>query len=171
MKSRKQYTSERNSAAPIISNMGHQELISAKELFSAIEELLAQGRQAAFTVTGMSMWPFLCHDRDRVIVESCDPNTILKGDIVLLQTSLGNYILHRVTKITDIGFETTGDGNCFRDGEFPFSCIKAKVVRLIRKGVSIECGSRKWRALSQIWMNLFPVRKGIFFVWFSIRRV
>ena len=37
--------------------------IASKELFSMIEELLAEGRQAAFTVTGMSMWPFLCHGR------------------------------------------------------------------------------------------------------------
>lgn len=32
--------------------------ISSEELFSAIEELLAENRQAVFTVTGMSMWPF-----------------------------------------------------------------------------------------------------------------
>ena len=39
--------------------------IASKELFSMIEELLAEGRQAAFTVTGMSMWPFLCHGSRR----------------------------------------------------------------------------------------------------------
>lgn len=38
--------------------------ISAKLLFSAISEQLAENRQAAFTVTGMSMWPFICQMRD-----------------------------------------------------------------------------------------------------------
>ena len=47
-----------------------KKLISSQELFSAIGELLAQGRQAVFTVTGMSMWPFLCHGRDQVVVQA-----------------------------------------------------------------------------------------------------
>ena len=106
-----------------------KKLISSQELFSAIGELLAQGRQAVFTVTGMSMWPFLCHGRDQVVVEACKPEEIRVGDVVLLQTYLGNYLLHRVTKIKGDCFETTGDGNCFRDGYFPFSVVRARVVR------------------------------------------
>ena len=39
--------------------------ISSEILFAAVEEQLAAGRSASFTVTGMSMWPFLCHGRDR----------------------------------------------------------------------------------------------------------
>lgn len=113
--------------------------ISANVLFPAIDELLAEGRQAAFTVTGMSMWPFLCHGRDQVIVEACQPDMLRRGDIILLQTHLGNYLLHRITRKTGNGVVTTGDGNCFRDGEFPFSRIRAKVVSLIRNGKVIEC--------------------------------
>ena len=132
--------------------------IPSKELFSMIEELLAEGRQAAFTVTGMSMWPFLCHGRDQVVVEACRPDEIRKGDIVLLQTYLGNYLLHRVTGITEDRFETTGDGNCFRDGYFTFSCLRARVTRLVRKGKTIECSSIGWKVIFSIWMTLFPMR-------------
>lgn len=38
--------------------------ITAQLLFSAISKELASHRRASFTVTGMSMWPFLCHGRD-----------------------------------------------------------------------------------------------------------
>ena len=144
--------------------------ISSEELFSAIDKLLAEGRQAAFTVTGMSMWPFLCHGRDQVIVEACQPDTLRRGDIVLLQTHLGNYLLHRITRKTGDGVVTTGDGNCFRDGEFSFSRIRAKVVSLVRNGKVIECSGWKWKVISQIWMALFPVRKWMFAVWFRIRK-
>lgn len=72
--------------------------ISSEILFSAITEQLVEHRQAAFTVTGMSMWPFLCHGRDRVIVEACQPDMLRRGDIILLQTHLGNYLLHRITR-------------------------------------------------------------------------
>ena len=144
--------------------------ISSEVLFTAIKEQLAAGRQAAFTVTGMSMWPFLCHGRDQVIVEACGEETPCRGDIVLLQTCLGNYLLHRVTKKTDTGVVTTGDGNCFRDGEFRFSCIRAKVVSLVRDGKVIGCSGWKWKVMSQIWMALFPVRKLMFAGWFRIRK-
>lgn len=146
-----------------------KQLISSKELFSAIEELLAEGRQAAFTVTGMSMWPFLCHGRDQVIVEACRSDMLRKGDIILLQTPLQTYLLHRITKITADGFVTTGDGNCFRDGEFPFSCFRAKVTCLIRKGKRVRCSGWKWNALSRLWMAMFPVRKWVFNARFHIR--
>lgn len=144
--------------------------ISSEILFSAIAEQLAEYRQAAFTVTGMSMWPFLCHGRDQVIVEACQPDRLCRGDIILLQTHLGNYLLHRITKITSGGLVTTGDGNYFRDGEFPFSCVRAKVTSLIRNGKRIECRGRKWKFVSWLWMFLFPFRKGIFKVWFCIRK-
>ena len=147
-----------------------KQLISSEVLFPAIEELLAEGRQAAFTVTGMSMWPFLCHGRDQVIVEACKSEELRKGDIILLRTPLKNYLLHRITKLTDDGFVTTGDGNFFRDGQFPFHCFRARVVKLVHRGKVIDCRSRKWKLLSNIWMALFPVRRWMFAFWFRIRK-
>ena len=81
------------------------------------------------------------------------------GDIILFQKPEGKYILHRITKIEDDLFETTGDGNCFRDGFFSFSCVKAKVVCLIRKDKKIDCKSWIWKVVFQTWMLLFPIRK------------
>lgn len=132
--------------------------ISSKALFSAIEELLAEDRQAVFVVTGMSMWPFLCHGRDQVVVERCDQTRLKRGDVVLFQTALGNYILHRITRLDSEFFESTGDGNCFRDGRFPRTCIKARVRSFIRKGKTIPCDSPGWRAVFALWGMLFPVR-------------
>lgn len=132
--------------------------ISANELFSAMEELLAQGRQAAFVVTGMSMWPLLCHGRDRVVVEGYDPNGLHKGDIVLLQTPQGNYLLHRITEIRGNQVQTTGDGNCFRDGFFPRACVKARVVQVVRRGKVIPCSAFRWRLVFALWMGLYPFR-------------
>lgn len=132
--------------------------ISSEALFSAIEELLAGGRQAVFTVTGMSMWPFLCHGRDQVVVERCAPHALKKGDIVLLKTQFGSYLLHRITKVTASQIVTTGDGNCFRDGAFSRAAVQARVVRLIRKGRSIDCASFLWKLIFRLWMLLFPAR-------------
>ncbi|MGN0333093.1 MAG: S24/S26 family peptidase [Lachnospiraceae bacterium] len=145
--------------------------ISSKILFSAISEQLAKDRQAVFTVTGMSMWPFLCHGRDQVIVEKAEKEYLKIGDIVLFLISNDKYILHRVTQLSCDSFQSTGDGNIFRDGWFPYESIVAKVGKVIRNGKVIDCNSREWETLSWIWMRLFRVRKWLFFFWFKIRKI
>lgn len=149
---------------------GDIESVSAQVLFPIIKELLAEGQQAAFTVTGMSMWPFLCHGRDQVVLDVCTPETLKVGDILLFQTKVGNYMLHRVTALRANQFQTTGDGNSFRDGWFSNTCILGRVVRFIRKGKTVDCYSRKYRIICRLWMFLFPIRKWIFAIWFHIRK-
>ena len=133
-------------------------LISADILMPEILNLVNDGHKASFIVTGMSMWPFICSGRDQVIIESCNIYDIHVGDIVLLQTPLCNYLLHRVTNIKKDSFETTGDGNCFRDGYFTYECLKARVTELIRKNRTINCNSLYWKFIFRIWMVLFPFR-------------
>ena len=145
--------------------------ISPKNLFSAISEQLAENRQAVFTVTGMSMWPFLCHGRDQVVVEKYDREKIKIGDIILYRVSEDHYILHRITYLGKNYFQTTGDGNLFKDPPMPYNCIIAKVCGVVRNGKSIECNQIKWKVLFRIWMWLFPYRKWIFKIWRNIRRL
>ena len=134
--------------------------IHAADLFSVILSAVEEGRDAAFTVSGMSMWPLLCHGRDTVILTSARGRRIVWGDIVLLRIPPADkYILHRVTRVLPDGrIETTGDGNCFRDGIFPPSCITAVCDQVIRKGRRIRCRSVGWRMIFSVWMFLFPVR-------------
>lgn len=75
--------------------------------FTAISEQLAENRQAAFTVTGMSMWPFLCHGRDQVIVEKADKANLTTGDIILYHATEETFILHRITRLGENYFQTT----------------------------------------------------------------
>ena len=137
------------------------ERLAPEALFSAVEEQLAVGRGASFTVTGMSMWPFICHGRDQVVVTACDPASLRIGDIVLFQTPLGNYMLHRITGLRADAFETTGDGNCFRDGWFSRECVRARVVSICRAGKTIDCDARCWRFAFRVWAFLFPIRGGL----------
>lgn len=143
--------------------------ISSEDLFGAVAEQLAQGRQASFTVTGMSMWPFLRHGSDQAILAAVEPDDIRKGDILLLRIKQNRYLLHRVTKRTAEGIETTGDGNCFRDGFFPYSCAVGRAVTLVRPDRKIDCGAWKWKLAFRCWMLLFPARKPLMSLWRKIR--
>lgn len=144
--------------------------ISSKDLFDLILEQLANHRQAAFTVTGMSMWPFLCHGRDSVVLEELGKRKVKKGDVVLYRISEEHYILHRITKCYENGFVSTGDGNCHRDPYVPYGCIVARAVKFVRPHKTIDCDKWFWRIIFYIWMMLFPIRKYIFAFWFKIRK-
>lgn len=146
-------------SAQVLSDGNPVRMISSDALFSAMERQFAENRRVIFTVTGMSMWPFLCGGRDRVLLTRCDPAKLRRGDVVLLQTPPGTYMLHRVTALKTDCFETTGDGNCFRDGFFPLSCIRAQMAGCIRKGKPVSCDARSWRIVSAVWTRLYPVRR------------
>lgn len=144
------------------------ETIDNRVLFCEIERMLAEGRQASFTVTGYSMYPFLVSGRDSVIIESLDGKKPEKGDILLFRPLPDQYMLHRVTKLTEEGFETTGDRNSFRDGFFPYDCIIGKVTAIIRKGRKIPCSGGSYRLLYKTWGMLFPFRKTLIHLWGSL---
>lgn len=145
----------------LLNDPGDQSFVFAKDLFPVIEQLLAEGKQAVFTVTGMSMWPFICHGRDQAVIESCNPRDLQKGDIVLVKRAPGSYMLHRITKLTDTALETTGDGCLHSDGEFPLDSVVAKCVVVIRKGKMYPCDKVIFKWYSKVWMLLYPLRKKV----------
>ena len=141
------------------------ERIDNQILFNEITKMLAEGRQASFAVIGYSMYPFLVSARDSVIIEKADHEKLRAGDILLFMPLPDRYMLHRITKLTNEGFETTGDCNSFRDGFFPYDCIVGKVTAIVRKGKTIPCSNLWYRFLSRIWSLLFPFRKTLIRGW------
>lgn len=138
--------------------------ISASQLFAEMEPLLQEGRRAAFTVSGMSMWPFLCHGRDSVVLARADPSQLRPGDIVLFQVPvLQKYILHRITHMDKANgtFQTAGDGNCFYDGWFPMTAIRGVVTQLHSRGRTIPVTALSYRAAVAAWRMLFPIRPAL----------
>lgn len=133
--------------------------IPATELFDAVKQTLSDGYDVEFTVTGNSMWPLLCHQRDRVIISTCNVQEIKLGDTVLYCPIPEKYLLHRVTHMKNGKIRASGDGNCFYDGTFSTDCIVAKVTTYIRKGKRYSADSFAMKMWSFCWRLLFPVRK------------
>ena len=130
----------------------------ATELFENVRQFLHDGCFASFTVTGNSMWPFLRHGKDHVVLEPCPEEALKKGDIVLFMPEQGRYLLHRIDWVRDRQFRTAGDGNCFRDGIFNQNCVVGRVVTVVRKGKEISCANWIYLLLSGIWMALYWAR-------------
>lgn len=148
-----------------------KQYVQPGELFPAIQEMLDMGFEVEFTVTGNSMWPLLRHGRDTVILKSRKSKKLKVGDIVLMKVGEGRYLLHRITSVRDNAIQTTGDGNCFRDGWFSQDCVIGYAVRVKRKGEELFLDERKWRISAAIWRILFPFRKQIFKSWNLYKRI
>ncbi len=140
------------------------------EFCAAVRQMLEEGKDVDFTVTGNSMWPLLKSRRDRVVLTLCKPQDIRKGDVVFFEALPSKFLLHRVTKLKENAFETTGDFNTFCDGVFPKDCVIGKAVRIIRKGKCYGVNSFLMRSYSALWRSLYFARKPLIKLLFWVSR-
>ncbi len=134
--------------------------IKMSELSCLIGELLEKDNMVRVTVTGNSMYPFLRHGIDSVLLakRSALPK---KGDIALIRRADGNYVLHRIMKIKGGSFFIMGDSQDRPEGPLDMGQIAAVVAKVYRKGREISCTSLSWRMLSLIWTAAVPLRRSI----------
>ena len=144
-------------------------LISPEELFGEISQLLQDGLDAEFTVVGNSMWPFLASRRDKVTLRKAEIGSLKKGDIVLFKTE-DRYFLHRITKLKNRVFQTTGDSNCYHDNFVLTENVLGRVVSFTRKGKQIHCGNGFYKFISTVWRILFPIRPVLMRILLLLRR-
>lgn len=136
--------------------------VSTKDVFPVMIDLLKQGQEVRFTVSGNSMFPLIVDNRDQVLLVACDETCLHKGDIILFMVSEHHYVLHRITKVVNGGYITTGDGNCHRDGFVSCENVLGKVAKIYRKEKEIDVQDWKWKLVFWGWNFLFPVRKQVF---------
>lgn len=135
------------------------ELAKMSEILSFIEFLFELKSDVKLTVTGNSMFPFLRHTRDSVLLSDAKNLHISKGDIVLFKRDTGQCILHRVCRYkNDDNIYFVGDAQTGIEGPIAKSEIIALVKSVYRNGIEISCRSFWWRTLSFIWLLVLPIR-------------
>lgn len=133
--------------------------VSTHDLFPIIEELLKTNKKVVFTISGVSMMPFLINNRDSVLLKKDRFDSLKKGSIILFQLSGGKYILHRIYKLQTGGYRTIGD-NCFiEDGFVPYEAIVGVVDKIYKPDREISCDSLWWKGFSWIWIHTIPIRR------------
>lgn len=131
------------------------------ELFHVIESVINTESSFKLLVTGNSMFPFLKHMRDSVVLVHPSSRKIRRGEIVFIQREAKQLVLHRVFKMKPDGFMMNGDAQNW-DEFVPFEQVVAVVSKIERKGRLISCDSRGYRFLSGLWMLLRPFRGLLF---------
>lgn len=131
------------------------------ELFiPKVREFLDEGMPfVTFRVRGISMRPFLEHERDCVALVL--PKEIKVGDVILAEVEPQHYVLHRVIIRQGDDLVLKGDGNVKGIETCMVKDVVALAVGFYRKGrrkADLVTGW-KWRTYSWIWMHTMCMRR------------
>lgn len=126
------------------------------QLVAVIEQPLKEGKEAAFTVRGNSMWPLLLSGRDKVAVKQFDKYR--KYDVVLYRRESGKYVLHRIIGVKNNAFVLAGDGETEKEYPIYPEQILAKAISGVRKGKPFSCNTFGFKAYSRFWVAFFRLR-------------
>lgn len=88
-----------------------KELLITSAVFSeTVREVTARGETILIAGTGTSMEPFICAQRDKVLLAPLPNRPLLAGDIVLYRRLNGQAVLHRIYRVRKDSFDMLGDG-------------------------------------------------------------
>lgn len=132
--------------------------IPPEELIPQYQALLAQGHtDLPLIITGNSMHPFLINERDAVFLSPVQ-FPLRRGELLLYRRDNGQYVLHRVCKVSPDGCDTVGDGQYRVERGIRPDQMIATVHRVMRKGKLLQKGSFLWWVFEKPWLWLLPLR-------------
>lgn len=144
-------------------------IIDTKEYVSVLKEQVEAGQEAVMKIAGNSMAPFLIHDRD-FICFSTPEKALKKGDMVFYQRENGQFIMHRICKVSSDGYYMTGDAQEIIEGPVKREQIFARITKVQRKGKWITEGDFWWIFFEKIWINMIPWRRTMIRLYGIIRK-
>lgn len=107
---------------------------------------------------GNSMLPLIRRGVDPVTIIPLQ-RALKKGDVVLLTTGAGRYVVHRVFKIRGNRVQTLGDNCVYPDPWIAREDVLGQAVCFSRKGRKRRLDTASARLWGRAWMALFPLRK------------
>ncbi|MBR2134591.1 MAG: S24/S26 family peptidase [Eubacterium sp.] len=129
--------------------------LTMQELMPLVADELASGKEVMLTVKGVSMMPFLRHNKDSIIMTALNGRSINIGDLVMFRRADGSYAMHRICRINaDGSFDIVGDAQLKCDENITYDMLVAYVPRVIKNGKEISCEKGFWRFAMVSYMHL-----------------
>lgn len=133
-------------------------VVDTNEYVSVLRELAEEGKVVSMLISGSSMAPFLCHNRDYIYFTKLD-RELRRGDMVFYQRDTGQYVMHRIYKKKPDGYYMVGDAQTQIEGPLRRAQIFARIVKVKRKGRILQPGDFWWEFFEHVWIRIIPVRK------------
>ena len=103
------------------------------------------------------MSPFLGHARDTIYFQKPD-RKLRRGDIVFYQRLGGQFVMHRICRVTEDGYYMVGDAQTEIEGPLKREQIFALITKVNRKGKWIGPGNFWWEFFEHVWIRMIPLR-------------
>ena len=144
--------------------------VDTKEYVSMLRELTESGKEVSMLIAGNSMSPFLIHERDSICFKRPD-RTLRRGDMVFYQRPGGQYVMHRIYKVSAEGYYIVGDAQQDIEGPVKREQIFALITRVRRKGKWSAPGDFWWEFFEHVWIRMVPVRRLIIGSYTKLKRI
>ena len=144
--------------------------VDTKEYVSMLRELTESGKEVSMLIAGSSMSPFLIHERDSICFKKPD-RTLRRGDMVFYQRPGGQYVMHRIYKVSAEGYYIVGDAQQDIEGPVKREQIFALITKVRRKGKWIAQGDFWWEFFEHVWIRMVPVRRLIIGSYTKMKRI
>ena len=144
--------------------------VDTKEYVSMLRELTESGKEVSMLIAGSSMSPFLIHERDSICFKKPD-RKLRRGDMVFYQRTSGQYVMHRIYKVSSEGYYIVGDAQQDIEGPVKREQIFALITRVRRKGKWIAPGDFWWEFFEHVWIRMVPVRRLIIGSYTKMKRI
>ena len=125
---------------------------------STYEAELERTGQLIYTTVGTSMRPFIRSQEDLVVIERRHDARYEKCDAVLYRRDSGQYVLHRIVKVSPNGYTMCGDNRAGLEHGIRNDQILGVLTAVIRKGQRIDVNTEAYRRKIRCWVALYPLR-------------
>lgn len=134
--------------------------VDTREYVGVLRGLVEEGHEVSMLVSGSSMSPFICHQRDTIFFKKPDA-PLKKGDMVFYQRDSGQYVMHRILRVRGDVYDIVGDAQTEIERSVRRDQIFAIITRVKRKGTLIGPGDFWWEFFIHVWPKLLPLRPWI----------
>ncbi len=126
----------------------------------SFEELLKKDDYIVYTNVGCSMLPLLRARQDIIEIRRKGPDRCKKYDVVLYKYG-DKYLLHRILKVKQEGYDIAGDNNTFVEKNISEEMILGIMTRVVRNGKTITPDNAFYKLYVHVWCDAYPVRMWI----------
>lgn len=142
---------------------------------STFEEELKEKGILIYTNVGTSMRPLIRQGKDVMIIKrpeewDVSKHKLKKMDVPLYKRDSGQYVLHRVVKVTEEGYVLRGDNTYSNEYGITDKHILGVLTGVIRNGKEVSVNSLRYRVYSYVWYYTYYIRKIVVWMKRKIRR-
>lgn len=130
-------------------------------LLEEVDRLIRQGKRVVLTVRGNSMNPFLRDRKDQIVLRPFQDRELQCGKAVLVRTTTGNIVFHRIVKRTGNRLVLMGDGNIQATEEATTEHVIGLLQTVVRNGKKYEADRLVWQLYSFCWTRTRYLRRWI----------